>query len=165
MVARTLPLSFPAGTVNSVRSLCRFSVTNKHRAVSFPGTTAHAAPLVSFWLFSRAERIPLYCSTRCRANHLTRFEQPRRLHNRIDSVVGAAEVNPESLTAYCLSIAKLHMVSLALDCYSKVSSPPASLVCAPAVRPPLERHAQASASTTLVLHARNGAVHTLSVEP
>lgn len=57
------------------------------------------------------------------------------------------------------------MVSLALDCYSKVSSPPTPLVCAPAVRPPLGHHAQASASTTLVLHARNGVVHTLSVEP
>ena len=48
----------------------------------------------------------------------------------------------------------MHVGLLALDCYSKVFSPPAPLVCAPAVRPPLEHHAQASPSTTLVPHAR-----------
>ena len=92
---------FPAGTVNSVRSLCEFpSPTN---AALFPFRARLRTPprFFRFLALFKSRENTLYCSTRCRANHLPRFEQPRRLQP-IDSVAGAAEVNPESQTAYCL---------------------------------------------------------------
>ena len=158
MVARTLPLSFPAGTVNSVRSLCEFPSPTNAALVPFCGHDCARRP-ASFVLalFKSRENAPSTAAPA--AGRITCLDLSSR------ATVGAAEVDPESQSPYCLSLAKLHMVSLALDCYSKVSSPPTPLVCAPAVRPPLGHHAQASASTTLVLHARNGVVHTLSVEP
>ena len=136
----------------------RIPVTNKRCAGSFCGHDCARRP-ASFVLalFKSRENAPSTAAPA--AGRITCLDLSSR------ATVGAAEVDPESQSTYCLSIAKLHMVSLALDCYSKVSSPPTPLVCAPAVRPPLGHHAQASASTTLVLHARNGVVHTLSVEP
>ena len=79
MVARTFCRYLPRWHSEFCQIPLRIPVTNKRCAGSFLRARLRTPPrLFRFLALFKSLENALYCSTRCRANHLPRFEQPRR---------------------------------------------------------------------------------------
>ena len=103
MVARTARCRYlPRWHSEFCQIPLRIPVTNKRCAVSFRARLRTPPRLFRFGSFQEPRERPFYCSTRCRANHLPRFEQPRRSTTESIRLPARLKLNPESLTAYCL---------------------------------------------------------------